>query len=398
MDYKIGTKVLDGWEIVSELGRGAYGEVFEIHKNDFGIIAKAALKVIRIPHSSSDVRAVMSEGMDENSVTKYFEDVVQSIVKEIAIMAKLKSHPNIVSYENHKVIKKDGDIGWEILMQMELLTPLQEYQLKHVLVEEEVLRLAVELCDALSFCEKQGLIHRDIKPENIFVSDLGQFKLGDFGVARTAEKTMGGMSKKGTEGYMAPEVYLEKEYGPSVDIYSLGLVLYRLMNGNRLPFLPPAPRPISFSDREAAILKRMKGENMSFPANASEGFARIILKACAYRPKERYLSADEMLADLRRIYDMNMEVNNREDTYKAEEIIKEIAELERLDEGEKTVGAEPFISQKIDKKPKVGKEKKDRKFLVVVILCILAVVGAGIYTVVQKKTNLFCHRILLIQT
>ena len=67
-----------------------------------------------------------------------------------------------------------------------------------------------ELTSALIFCQKKGLIHRDIKPENIFVSEAGQFKLGDFGVARTVEKTTGGLSRKGTEKYMAPEVYLGK--------------------------------------------------------------------------------------------------------------------------------------------------------------------------------------------
>ena len=145
----------------------------------------------------------------------------------------------------------------------------------------------------MAFCQKKGLIHRDIKPESIFINETGQFKLGDFGVSKTVEKTTGGLSKKGTESYMAPEVYLGKPYGASVDIYSLGLVLYRLMNANRLPFLPQAPQPITFADRENALIQRMRGASIIPPSKAGESFGRVILKACEYLPEDRYRTAAE---------------------------------------------------------------------------------------------------------
>ena len=154
----------------------------------------------------------------------------------------------------------EGTLGWDILIRMELLTPLYEYQLEHPMHEKDVLRMGVELTDALSFCQKKGIMHRDIKPENIFVSETGQFKLGDFGVARTVEKTTGGLSRKGTEKYMAPEVYLGKPYDQTVDLYSLGLVLYSFLNCGRLPFYPLDKNQISFADRENAMDRRMKGE------------------------------------------------------------------------------------------------------------------------------------------
>ena len=88
--------------------------------------------------------------------------------------------------------------------------------------------MGVDICKALELYQKYNIIHRDIKPENIFVSDNGDFKLGDFGIARTIEKTMSDLSKKGTYNYMAPEVYQGGEYGFSVDLYSLGIVLYRI--------------------------------------------------------------------------------------------------------------------------------------------------------------------------
>lgn len=90
------------------------------------------------------------------------------------------------------------------------------------------------------YCQCQNIIHRDIKPENIFVSRFGEFKLGDFGIARELDRSMSGLSKKGTFSYMAPEMYKGEEYDARVDIYSLGIVLYKLCNHNRLPFYQSA--------------------------------------------------------------------------------------------------------------------------------------------------------------
>lgn len=149
--------------------------------------------------------------------------------------------------------------------------------------------------------QKYNVIHRDIKPENIFVSDNGDFKLGDFGIARTIDRTMSGLSKKGTYNYMAPEVYRGSEYGFSVDLYSLGIVLYRLLNRNRVPFLPPPPEPITFHSRELALAKRMGGEPLPPPVHAQGRLAEIIQKACAFDPKERYSSPAQMRQELEAI-------------------------------------------------------------------------------------------------
>ncbi|MBQ7015681.1 MAG: serine/threonine protein kinase [Firmicutes bacterium] len=298
MEYTIGSYVFGDWQITRAIGEGSFGKVFEIQKTSYGITTSSALKVIRVPKSQADIRAALSDGMDEKSVTTYFQGFVEELVKEITIMSSLKSHPGIVSYEDHLVIDHAGEIGWDILIRMELLQSLTDYQLSHTINEDVVRKMAIDLTAALTFCQTKALIHRDIKPENIFVNELGQFKLGDFGVARTAEKTTGGLSKKGTEGYMAPEVYLAKPYGATVDIYSLGLVLYKFMNYNRLPFLPAYPAPITFADRENAMVKRMQGTLFPPPAAASPEFADIILKACAYLPEDRYHTAGEMLQAL----------------------------------------------------------------------------------------------------
>ena len=80
MEYTIGTKVLNDWKIVRLIGEGAFGKVYEIQKNNYGVVAKAALKVIHIPQSSSDVQAISQEGMDEVSVTSYFRGFVKEII------------------------------------------------------------------------------------------------------------------------------------------------------------------------------------------------------------------------------------------------------------------------------------------------------------------------------
>ena len=219
-----------GWENVRLLGAGSFGKVYEIQRQESGETYKAALKIITIPQNRADVVSAYNDGMDDKSVTAYFHSYVEEITKEFALMSKLKGYTNIVSYEDHMVVEHENEIGWDILIRMELLTPLQEYGLTHQLTEEDVIKLGCDICRALELCEKKKIIHRDIKPENFFVNDNGDFKLGDFGIARTIERTMASLSKKGTYTYMAPEVYRGEKYGRTADIYSLATVLYRYLN------------------------------------------------------------------------------------------------------------------------------------------------------------------------
>ena len=100
---------------------------------------------------------------------------------------------------------------------------------------------------------------------------------------------------------MAPEVYRGGDYGFSVDIYSLGVVLYRLLNRNRVPFLPAPPAPITFQSREQALAKRMGGEPLPPPAHGEGRLGEIVLKACAFDPKDRYSSPAQMRQELEAI-------------------------------------------------------------------------------------------------
>lgn len=290
---------IDGkWYINKELGSGAFGTVFEVQRKDF-LDMKAALKVISIPTSQNEVDSYREENydLDDKSVTSYFYGFVEEFVKEFRLMSQLKGQSNIVSYEDHDVIKKEDGIGWDIFIRMELLTPMNKYFAVNMPKEGDVIRLGIDICKALEVCQKYKIIHRDIKPSNIFVSDTGDFKLGDFGVARTLEKTSSGLSKKGTYTYMAPEVYKGQPYGSNVDIYSLGIVMYKLLNNNLEPFR----KDRTYNDGERALEMRLLGNEMPKPQNAEGRLAEIVLKACAFDPKERYESPLQMRQELESI-------------------------------------------------------------------------------------------------
>ncbi len=301
MEYSVDAAVLDGWNITRLLGEGSYGKVFEIERSEFGQTYRAALKVITVPQSSAEVRSVISEGMSVSQAEAYFHGIVEELMHEFSIMFKLKGTANIVSCEDLRVLEHPDGIGWDILIRMELLHPLLPYVYQHPMARRDIIRLGIDICKALELCQRYNIIHRDIKPENIFISDNGDYKLGDFGIARTIERTTSGLSKKGTYSYMAPEVYIGKKYGFSVDTYSLGLVLYRMLNKNRGPFLPQPPEAITYDNREQALARRMSGEPLPRPFYGEGRLGEIVLKACAFDPKDRYSSPQQLRQELEAI-------------------------------------------------------------------------------------------------
>ena len=301
MEYSVDAAVLDGWNVTRLLGEGGYGKVFEIERSEFGQTYRAALKVITVPQSSAEVRSVISEGMSVSQAEAYFHGIVEELMHEFSIMFKLKGTANVVSCEDLRVLEHPDGIGWDILIRMELLHPLLPYVYQHPMARRDIIRLGIDICKALELCQRYNIIHRDIKPENIFISDNGDYKLGDFGIARTIERTTSGLSKKGTYSYMAPEVYIGKKYGFSVDTYSLGLVLYRMLNKNRGPFLPQPPEAITYDNREQALARRVSGEPLPRPFYGEGRLGEIVLKACAFDPKDRYSSPQQLRQELEAI-------------------------------------------------------------------------------------------------
>ena len=299
MTEDISKVVWPGWETVRLIGNGSFGAVYEIQRSVFGEIETAALKVISIPQNAGDIEEMYSDGYDDESLTNTFHDHLKSIVAEYSMMKKMSDCVNVVKCEDVRYIQHDDKIGWDIFIKMELLTPLVR-ALPDKIPEKTVIHLAKDICNALITCSKHNIVHRDIKPQNIFISARGDYKLGDFGIAKTVEKTMGG-TKIGTYRYMSPEVYNNQPYGSGADIYSLGLVLYWLLNERRLPFLPLPPVKLKAGMDEEARQRRLSGkEPLPLPAHGSEALKNIVMKACAYDPANRYRSAGEMLEDIER--------------------------------------------------------------------------------------------------
>ena len=367
------------WRTEALIGEGSYGKVYRAVREEFGRKYYAAIKHISIPSSDSQITEVISEGIasDKSSLKEYFESTAQNLINEIMLMNSVKGKTNIVSYEDHLVLPKPSGIGYDIIIRMELLTGLNDILRCKQLTNKDVIRLGIDLCSALEVCVEKGIVHRDIKPSNIFVSDSGDYKLGDFGVARELEYTTAAMSKKGTYVYMAPEVYRGESANFSADIFSLGIVMYRLLNGNRAPFLPVSAK-MQPRDNEIALVRRMSGEQMPAPAFADEKLAKIILKATQFDRKKRYASPTEMKKDLMLLQEGKYELERTvpiiaEPTHdSAKSVVQNNPLTEYDDDNTQTlIGA---VEQKNSKSSASGASVKRKRIRLVTALSILLLV------------------------
>ena len=327
MDKDVPVSVWPEWELIEKIGEGSFGKVYKAKRTERGRSFYSAIKIISIPASKGELDSVRSEMNNEQSTREYFRNLVEDCIQEIYTMEHFCGNSHVVSFEDFKVVEYLDEIGWDISIRMEYLTSFMDYCIGKELTEKEVIKLGCDLAMALIYCRKLNIIHRDVKPENIFVSRFGDFKLGDFGIAREQAHTMSNMSKKGTYSYMAPEIYKGEKYDSSIDIYSLGIVLYKLMNQNRLPFLSLDKQLITYRDKETALARRMAGEKMPAPVNASASFSHIILKACAYEPGKRYRKPEDMLRDLEKL--RLAPVNAEKEWEKSQWELTNSAELER---------------------------------------------------------------------
>lgn len=285
-----------GWRAVKYLGSGQFGSVYEIARTQLGITERAAVKVIARPKDEDEVEQLYDSGFDKESVAAYYEESLNRYIREYRMMMELKGQSNIVSCDDFALIPNPNGLGWKIYIRMELLTSLKKVPKETLEKDSGVILLGMDICRALMLCEQKHIIHRDIKPENVMVSSFGNFKLCDFGISRVLDHTTNA-TKAGTPLYWAPEVVRMEKYGKTVDIYSLGIMMYELLNNRRVPFIR-ADEPITAKKIDEAMDRRQRGEQVPPPANGLPELKRIVLKACAYHPQDRYASAEEMYADL----------------------------------------------------------------------------------------------------
>ena len=287
-----------GWSIVREIGHGGYGTVYEIRRHLLDVDERSAMKVIPVPRDPAEIQDYLNDGYDFDNLEKRYAGSRNAVLREYTMMARMKDSANIVRCEDITVVMNPDRISSRIFIRMELLTPMREYEKLRTYDENEVIRLGLNMCSILSVCEREGVVHRDIKPANIMVSAGGVYKLGDFGIARMMDHTTTG-TRIGTINYMAPEVYSGGKYGHTADIYSLGLVLYWLMNNRRIPFLSAENRGSNIEEELEAQQKRLRGFPVPRPCFGSARLAEVVRKALAFYPADRFQTAQEFGRALR---------------------------------------------------------------------------------------------------
>ena len=297
-----------GWYAVKLLGRGSFGAVYEINRNIRGTLEKSAMKVLRVPENDAEVASIQAQGVSWRNTEQYYESYVDGIQNEIRIMQQFIGNSHIVSYEDYAIRKRNNQIGWDLYIRMELLTGLPDYLKAHPYDEKLIVKMGMDIAQGLRDCHNKGIIHRDVKPDNIFVNERENFKLGDFGISRSAPGSQDLLSFKGTPGYMAPEVFRMWSTDERSDIYSLGMVLYQYLNDNRMPFVPERVTPNVI---ETARQRRFAGEPIPAPAHGSQRLKSIVLRALEARPENRFQTAEDMYFALMEVYKTDYKTESR---------------------------------------------------------------------------------------
>ena len=282
------------WTVDSKIAEGRFSKVFKVSRIDDGRVRHQCLKTIRFPAGNEELSRVISSGIYQN-VQQYLDEVEKSVRLNMEKMLMLRDNKNIVRFDNYEIIKESSCFYLVILT--ELLQPLSDYLKVDSARQNDVIKIGADLCSALEGFREVGIIHHEVKPENVYVDRYGNFKLGDFGICKGRFG-----EDKITSAYIAPELYAKAPIDISSDIYSLGILIYKLLNNNRLPFLPAYPTPVSLQDRETAFARRMRGDLFPAPSNASHQLAGVIYKATAFRAHERYLDPAIFAASLESNY------------------------------------------------------------------------------------------------
>jgi len=267
-------RTLGKYRVLEPLGRGGMARVYRAYHPQLD--RYVAVKVLR-----SDL---VDEGvLDASSWRARFQ-------REARAVAALR-HPNVVQVFDFDVQDDLYYMVMELLEGDTLKMRLNDYRVRgEKMPLGEVVRILLDVLDGLAYAHSEGMIHRDIKPGNILLTRLGQAVLGDFGIAQivggTRHTTSGALM--GTLNYMAPEQGMEGRSDARSDIYSLGVVCYEML----------VQRPPFEADTPLALLMKHVNDPLPLPrqidSTIPEPFERIVLKALAKGPEDRYQSAEEM--------------------------------------------------------------------------------------------------------
>ena len=277
MMFPAGTK-LGRYQIRSQIGAGGMGEVYLAE--DLKLLRQIALKVLSAEFCEDDLRSAR-------------------FLRE-AQAASALNHPNICTiYE----INDEHRPPFIVMEYVEGETLAERIKAGGFEIAE-ILRLTSQLAGALSDAHAHGIIHRDIKPANIIVTQGGQLKILDFGIAKRltseseaetqADLTHAGFIA-GTVGYMSPEQARGLPVDARTDVWSVGVVLYEMLT-LRHPFAEATN-----SDTLAAVLRSEPESLRTFNGAIPQELERIVLKALCKDRAERYAGAKELFADLKQV-------------------------------------------------------------------------------------------------
>ena len=272
-------QMLGKYRVLEPLGRGGMARVYRAYHPQLD--RYVAIKVLR-----SDL--MEDEGLETDSWRARFQ-------REARAVAALR-HPNIVQVFDFD--EQDGVyyIVLELLEGDTLKTRLNDYRVRGDRMPlGETVRILLDVLDGLAYAHSEGMIHRDIKPANVLLTRRGQAVIADFGIAQIVGGTRHTVSGvlMGTLNYMAPEQGLEGRSDARSDIYSLGIVFYEMLT-QHTPFEADTP---------LAVLMKHVNDPLPLPRRIDptipEPLERIVLKALAKTPDDRYASAGEMARALR---------------------------------------------------------------------------------------------------
>lgn len=380
--------LFNNWKIEKEIGHGRYAVVYLASKDVDGVKARCAIKHISIPKEGETVEDLVKAGVikDVDEATNYYQDVLSDVKKDFMIMEKFKDKPEFLKCYEYIESFKNNNQGLDIYIRMELASDIIHYFEDKDITEEIVLKLGLDITEALKFCEEKKIVHKDIKPSNIFIGEDNCFKLGDFGGARTSAFI--GKSRKviGTYSYMSPEVYNKDGVTSSTDIYSLGIVMYQLLNNGLLPF---ENSDVNTND---ALNVRLSGERLPVIAGVSLELMNLVLKACSFNPEDRYSTALEMNEAIRKLLKPNKKkviasANDKTvSVYDVDALERETVNVNEIELIEKASGNKlmnKVITPKNAKKISNNKayklyskmsHKKNKKLKLIIILFILLII------------------------
>ncbi|MFL6236752.1 MAG: tetratricopeptide repeat protein [Thermoanaerobaculia bacterium] len=295
---------IGAWRIVRELGRGGMGAVYLAERADQELEQTVAIKVVR-------------RGMDTDEIVRRFRS-------ERQILAHL-SHPNIAKLFDAGTT---GDGRPYFVMEYVEGRPIDQYCDDRKLPVRERLELFRQVCGAIHFAHQNLIVHRDLKPGNILVTADGVPKLLDFGIAKLLDPTQEAFALTRTDlrpmtpDYASPEQVLGEPITTASDVYALGVLLYRLLTGQR-PYRPTTD-PQALADaicktepvRPSSAIARaveVQGEAKLLRRQLAGDLDNVVLMAMRKEPQRRYASADQLSNDIGR-YLQGLPVTARKDT------------------------------------------------------------------------------------